>query len=209
MNKDLLIKETCTKGMRITLGDNWRESLNKCIDIVTNLGFQEIRLPIIQEYSIFEGKVGEENNNMMYRFKDRGGRDLCLAPEYSGVVMQLANTTFKYTKNVLLFYVAECFRGENPQKGRFRQFTQFGVEILNPKEDFDPNTLIELAIKLCKTIRPELEYQINTDVTRGLDYYLGGKGFEIRTSDNFQIVGGGAYPGGIGFAIGFDRLLSI
>ena len=110
---------------------------------------------------------------------------------------------------VLLFYVAECFRGENPQKGRFRQFTQFGVEILNPKEDFDPNTLIELAIKLCKTIRPELEYQINTDVTRGLDYYLGGKGFEIRTSDNFQIVGGGAYPGGVGFGIGFDRILSI
>lgn len=52
----------------------------------------------------------------MYRFKDRGGRDLCLAPEYSGVVMQLANTTFKYTKNVLLFYVAECFEGRKSTK---------------------------------------------------------------------------------------------
>ena len=66
MNKDLLIKETCTKGMRITLGDNWRESLNKCIDIVTNLGFQEIRLPIIQEYSIFEGKVGLQQDLIDY-----------------------------------------------------------------------------------------------------------------------------------------------
>ena len=139
----------------------------------------------------------------MFNFKDRGDRNICLAPEYTAVIQQLAKTTFKDEKDIMLFYVQECFRGEKPQRGRYRQFTQLGVEILNPTKDHT-NTLISLAKSLVNLTG--IDITIDNNVTRGLDYYKDGKGFEIRTSD-LQIVGGGEYDGGIGFAIGIDRLI--
>jgi histidyl-tRNA synthetase len=197
-----IIKETCTKGTNIYLGNKKRVLLNKCVDILINDGFTEIQIPILQNAEIFKNKVGEENNNMMYFFTDKGNRNLCLPPEYTAVIMKLTDT-FKYQKNVKLFYIVECFRGENPQKGRWRQFIQLGVEIINPSKDYD---LSGLAIQLTQTFTNE-ELVLNKKVQRGLDYYNGGEGFEIKTLDDMQIVGGGTYINGIGFAIGIDRLL--
>lgn len=142
----------------------------------------------------------------MYNFRDRGDRDLCLAPEYTAIVQKLAGTTFKQQKDVRLFYVQECFRGEKPQAGRYRQFTQLGVEVLNPTVDYlaDGYNLQHLAWKLMEYNK---ELIINNDVVRGLDYYKNGKGFEIRSKDGMQLCGGGEYNGGCGFAIGIDRLM--
>mgnify|MGYP001610249396 CR=1 FL=1 len=201
------IKETCYKGTRILLGNKKRKLLNNMVDILIKDGFQEISIPIIQYQEIFQSKVGKENNNLMFNFKDRGNRDLCLAPEYTAVIQKLSKTTFKLQKNVKLFYVQECFRGEKPQAGRYRQFTQLGVEILNPSEIF---SLSELAENLIKQVTSK--YNINFDVNRGLDYYKEGKGFEIiceSLGSSKQVCGGGEYDGGIGFAIGIDRLLLI
>lgn len=202
-----IIKETCTKGTNIYLGNEKRDYLNKCIGILRKEGFTEIQIPILQEYKYFENKVGEENNNMMYRLTDKGNRDLCLAPEYTSIIINLKDT-FKYQKDVKLFYVAECFRGENPQKGRYRQFTQLGVEIVNPLKDYI-SELSVLALGLITNYGDTSNYNLDLSVKRGLDYYKNGKGFEIRTNDGLQIAGGGEYENGIGFAIGIDRLLNI
>ncbi len=201
------VKETCYKGTRILIGNGKREMLNKMITRLIELGYQEIQIPIIQSQETFASKVGLENQNMMFNFKDRGDRDICLAPEYTAVVQQLAKTTYKFEKNVKLFYIQECFRGEKPQAGRYRQFTQLGVEILNPTEDMS-DEMQTLAYELTSQVRTDIE--VNVDVTRGLDYYKGGKGFEITCQalgSSKQICGGGEYNGGIGFAIGIDRLL--
>jgi len=109
---DTIIKDTSYKGTRILLGNEKQEYLQKCREYLKAKGFTEIQIPIIQHAEIFTGKVGEENNNMMYTFKDRGNRDLCLAPEYTAIVQQLASNYFKNEKDVKIFYVAECFRGE-------------------------------------------------------------------------------------------------
>lgn len=203
-----VIKESCYKGTRILVGNEKRIILDRMIDQAIELGYTEINMPIIQPESMFTDKVGKENNNLMYTFKDRGNRDLCLAPEYTSVIQNLAKTTFKQEKDVRLFYVQECFRGEKPQAGRYRQFTQFGVEILNPTMDHKPEmlTLIMTLLKAteCKT------YSINTETARGLDYYKEGVGFEVNCSalgSSSQVCGGGAYDGGIGFALGIDRLI--
>jgi len=201
------VKETCYKGTRILIGNDKREMLNKMITRLIELGYQEIQIPIIQSQEMFASKVGLENQNMMFNFKDRGDRDICLAPEYTAVIQQLAKTTYKFEKNVKLFYIQECFRGEKPQAGRYRQFTQLGVEILNPTEDMS-DEMQTLAYELTSQVRTDIE--VNVDVTRGLDYYKGGKGFEITCQalgSSKQICGGGEYNGGIGFAIGIDRLL--
>ena len=198
------------KGTRILFAEkakSKRTLLNDMIEILESYGYQEIMIPIIQKQETFASKVGDENQNMMYNFKDRGNRDLCLSPEYTAIVQQLASDRMKYDKDVKMFYIGECFRGERPQSGRWRQFTQFGVEVLNPSKDYS-DEMVEIATKLIELVTKN--YELNTDATRGLDYYDGGKGFEIACPElgaAKQICGGGSYEGGVGFAIGVDRLL--
>jgi histidyl-tRNA synthetase len=206
----MTIKETCYKGTRIVFGEtarNKRRLLNQMIEIMESYGYQEMMIPVIQLTETFASKVGEENNNMMYTFTDRGNRDICLAPEYTSIIQQLANETFKMTKDVKLFYIGECFRGERQQKGRWRQFTQFGVEVINPRKDYS-DEMLEISTKLIELVTDN--YEVNLDATRGLDYYKNGKGFEISCPElgaAKQICGGGEYDGGTGFAIGLDRIL--
>lgn len=190
--------------------------------LLVEKGFSEISIPIIQLQETFANKVGEENNNMMFTLTDRGNRNLCLAPEYTAVVQKLANTQYKYQKDVKLFYVQECFRGENPQAGRYRQFTQFGVEILNPTKDCYDYTIGLADDLMCLYTGEGLwdgtkwydrPFETSREVTRGLDYYKNGKGFEMFVPEygeekrRLQLCGGGEYDGGIGFAIGIDRLM--
>lgn len=226
----IIKKEGLTyKGTRIMVGEDAkykRYKLNQCIETLEKRGFEEIMMPIIQFGETFKGKVGSENNNLMFTFKDRADRNLALPPEYTAIVQQLAKTTFKQDKDVKLFYIGECFRGENPQFGRYRQFTQLGVEILNPSSD---NTTY--LIKLAKTLmacfycpgsvedflKISESITLNKEATRGLDYYVDpttklplGKGFEMNSSllgTASQVCGGGTYDGGQGFALGIDRLL--
>jgi len=198
------------KGTRILFADKAKTKrvlLNKIIDLLESYEYQEIMFPIIQSQDTFKYKVCSENNKMMFNFKDRGDRDLCLAPEYTAIVQQLAKEKFKYTKDVKMFYIAECFRGENPQAGRYRQFTQFGVEVINPSKDYF-DEIIEISKKIVELCTSN--YELNIDVIRGLDYYKGGRGFEIVCPDlgsSKQVCGGGSYDGGIGFAIGIDRII--
>jgi histidyl-tRNA synthetase len=204
------IKETTYKGTRILIGNEKRAITNLMVKYLIEKGYQEISIPIIQYQETFSGKVGEENNNLMFNFTDRGSRSICLAPEYTAVIQKLANTIFKYQKDIKLFYVQECFRGERPQAGRYRQFTQLGVEIINPSKNY-LEELITDASELIKCFGIE-GFEINRSAARGLDYYEEGRGFEIyyyKLGSSKQICGGGKYEGGIGFAIGVDRLLNV
>ena len=195
------IKENTYKGTRILLGNEKRNIINNMINVLLNNEFIEISIPIIQMSETFKDKVGKENNNLMYNFTDRGNRNICLAPEYTAVIQKLSKTTFKYEKDVKLFYIQECFRGEKPQRGRYRQFTQLGIEILNPTKDY-----IEELSTLAFSMINIKDARIDKEVVRGLDYYKNGKGFEI-SYDGMQLCGGGEYDGGVGFAIGIDRLI--
>ena len=201
-----IIKDHCYKGTRILLGNEKRTLINNMISYLVTEGFTEISIPIIQHQDTFNNKIGTENNNLMFNFKDRGDRDICLAPEYTAIIQNLASGIFKYEKDKKLFYVQECFRGESPQSGRYRQFTQLGVEILNPSQVYDTHIL---AVDLLKPFGSE-NFDLITDTKRGLDYYKDGKGFEITCDalgSSKQVCGGGSYEGGVGFAIGIDRLL--
>lgn len=202
--------ESTYKGTRVLFGDTAKKKrvlINKMIDILESYGYQEMMIPVIQMSKTFQSKVGDENQKMMYMFKDAGSRDICLAPEYTAVVQLIGRDRFKYQKDVKLFYIGECFRGERPQAGRYRQFTQFGVEVLNPSKDYT-DELIKISKEIVEL--STTQYDVNQDATRGLDYYKGGKGFEISCPElgaQKQVCGGGTYDGGVGFAIGLDRIL--
>jgi len=202
--------ESTYKGTRILFGDlakKKRHFINKMSEILILNGYQEIMIPIIQKQETFSNKVGDENQNMMFSFKDRGDRNVCLSPEYTAVVQQMSTEIFKFQKDIKMFYVGECFRGEKPQSGRYREFTQLGVEILNPSRDYSDD-LVEIAKTLIEISTKD--YEVNREAKRGLDYYKNGVGFEISCQQlgaQKQVCGGGSYDGGIGFAIGIDRLI--
>lgn len=196
------LKTGTYKGTVIRLENRKRFILNRMVQLLLNRGFDEISIPIIQYKKTFEKNIGD---NLMFEFEDRAGRELVLAPEYTNVIRGLASE-FKTFKNYKLFYVGECFRGEKPQKGRWRQFTQLGVEIINPTKDWTEYCL-NLAKTLCREVTNNIEI---VDKVKRAEYYIDSMGFEINAPElgaQKQICGGGPYPEGIGFAIGIDRLL--
>lgn len=201
-----------TRGVRIISGDeakSRRKLLNKMIDIAEDYGFDEITIPSIEPASIYSDKAGDEILNQMYVFKDKADRDLCLRPEGTATIQLLADKYWKYQKDVKLWYFERCYRYERPQKGRYREFFQFGVEVINPRSETIKEELIEMATKMVKLMCEDDEFEVATEVKRGLDYYVE-DGFEIsveKLGAQKQVCGGGAYDQGIGFAIGFDRLM--
>ena len=201
------------KGTRILFGDEAKERrglLNKIIEIVEAKGFNEIILPSLEKSEIYVDKAGAEILNQMYTFIDKGDRALCLRPEGTATVQLLADKYWKQQKNVKMWYFERCWRYEKPQAGRYREFFQFGVEWINPKDpEAARKELIELAKELV-SLKTQ-EFQVNDSAKRGLSYYTG-DGFEIAVESlgaQKQVVGGGTYKQGIGFAIGFDRLMLV
>ena len=178
------------------------------IEIVEAKGFDEIILPSLEKSEIYVDKAGPEILNQMYTFTDKGERELCLRPEGTATVQLLADKYWKTQKNVKMWYFERCWRYERPQAGRYREFFQFGIEWINPKEpEVARLELIELAKELVSL--KTTEFVVNDSAKRGLSYYTG-DGFEIAVESlgaQKQVVGGGTYKQGIGFAIGFDRLM--
>jgi histidyl-tRNA synthetase len=199
------------KGTRIIVGEQAkqrRKVLNQMIEVVEDEGFSEIILPSVEKTEIYVDKAGKEILNQMYTFEDKGGRDLCLRPEGTATVQLVANKYYPQEKDVKLWYFEKCWRYERPQKGRYREFFQFGVEWLNPSRD-----VTEDLIKLAETMigKVTTNYEVSRTVKRGLDYYVE-DGFEISVPTlgaQKQVLGGGTYKEGIGFGIGFDRLLLV
>ena len=68
----------------------------------------------------------------MWTFKDKGDRDVCLIPEATALFQEMVQSG-EIQGERRFFYVARCYRYERPQAGRYREFTQLGVEILNPR----------------------------------------------------------------------------
>lgn len=201
--------EKQARGTRIIYGDEAkrrRTILNKIITIAEDNGFEEIELPSIEQSQIYTDKAGEEILNQMYVFPDKKGRQLSLRPEGTATIQLLANKYWKDQKDVKLWYFTRCYRYERPQRGRYREFYQFGVEWINPSYDVR-SELIQLGVQMINSVTPNFE--VDYLVKRGFDYYIN-DGFEVSCPDlgaQKQVLGGGSYKEGIGFGIGFDRLV--
>lgn len=198
------------RGVRIIAGDQAKQRrvvLNKLIEIAEANGFSEITLPSIEPSKLYVDKAGPEILGQMYVFDDKKGRSLCLRPEATATVQRLADQYFKNQKDVRLWYFERCWRYERPQEGRYREFFQFGMEAINPTSDSIRDELIQIAKQMVEI--KTTAFETNISAKRGLDYYTE-DGFEIAVpalGAQKQVVGGGTYKQGIGFAVGFDRLM--
>lgn len=128
-----------------------------CVDIAKKFGYSEVITPIFESTDVFVRSVGESSdivNKEMYTFTDRGNRSLTLRPEGTAPMMRMfvENKLYVNPGVAKYYYFGPIFRYERPQKGRYHQFTQFGVEtygLENPLLDAD---VINLACKIMNAL---------------------------------------------------------
>lgn len=132
-------------------------------------GFEELRTPVIEHSEVFVRGVGEGSDVVrkeMYTFLDKGGRSLTMRPEFTaGIIRSIVQNKFYATRDLPLkfYYSGPVFRYERPQLGRYRQFNQFGVELVGQNSAQTDAEIIILGYMILKTLGFEnLTLKINT-----------------------------------------------
>ena len=122
-------------------------------NVARNWGYGEVVTPTFEHLDLFTLKSGEGIVEELYNFTDKGGREMTLRPELTAPVMRLyVNELQPFSKPLKLFYFENCFRYERPQKGRFREFWQFGVELIGSGKSDSDAEVIALADALLKAV---------------------------------------------------------
>lgn len=125
----------------------WRYIESTFATILSNYGYNEIRFPIIEHLDLFKRSIGEITDVIekeMYSFDDRSGNKLTLRPEgTSGCVRAGIEHGLFYHQEQRFWYLGPMFRYERPQKGRYRQFHQFGAEVFG---QIGPDIDVELIL---------------------------------------------------------------
>ncbi|MDD4614165.1 MAG: histidine--tRNA ligase [Caldisericia bacterium] len=159
------------KGTRDILPQEWilREVV---IDVVRttaySFGYGEITTPILEEAGLFIHSVGDASDIVtkeMYTLVDKAGRDLVLIPEGTAGICRayIESKMTVWPKPVKLFYFQQRFRYERPQKGRYREFSQFGVECFGSQSPTADAEIISLAHTMLKKLHfSSLTLHINT-----------------------------------------------
>ncbi|MFT2093010.1 histidine--tRNA ligase [Paraglaciecola sp. 2405UD69-4] len=122
--------------------------------VVASYGYNEIRTPIVESTDLFKRSIGEVTDIVekeMYTFSDRNSDSLTLRPEGTASVVRAGNEHgLLYNQQQRLWYLGQMFRHERPQKGRYRQFHQFGVEVFGlAGPDIDAEVIL-LSARLWK-----------------------------------------------------------
>jgi len=111
----------------------WQMAEQAVRETVAAYGYSEIRTPIVESTDLFKRSIGEVTDIVekeMYTFEDRNGDSLSLRPEGTACTVRAGNQHgLLYNQEQRLWYMGPMFRHERPQKGRYRQFNQFGVEV--------------------------------------------------------------------------------
>ncbi len=115
-------------------------------------GYKEIITPVVEPYELLSAKAGEEVRSRMFIFKDLGGRDVALRPEFTASVARVVASTFRNEpKPFRLFSVGTIYRYDEPQKGRYREFWQSNYELMGSVRPEADAEILLLTNSLMKT----------------------------------------------------------
>ncbi|GAB1622732.1 histidine--tRNA ligase [Agarivorans albus] len=125
----------------------WQKVESVIREVVAAYGYNEIRMPIVESTDLFKRSIGEVTDIVekeMYTFEDRNGDSLTLRPEGTACCVRAGNQAgLLYNQEQRLWYMGPMFRHERPQKGRYRQFHQVGVESFGiASADIDAEVII-------------------------------------------------------------------
>ncbi|MBY5992830.1 histidine--tRNA ligase [Ferrimonas balearica] len=146
----------------------WQQVERALRELVAGYGYQEIRTPIVEMTGLFKRAIGEVTDIVekeMYTFEDRNGDSLTLRPEGTASTVRAGNEHgLLYNQEQRLWYMGPMFRHERPQKGRYRQFHQFGVEVYGlATADIDAEVLmLSAALWEQLGVRDQVRLELNT-----------------------------------------------
>ena len=159
------------RGMNDLLPEDtsvWQQVEKVLRSTMNSYGYDEVRMPIVEKTNLFCRAIGEVTDVVekeMYSFEDRSGDNLSLRPEgTAGCVRACLEHSLIYNQEQRLWYMGPMFRHERPQKGRYRQFHQMGVEVFGLNGPDIDAELISLTYSIWKKfgIENELELQLNS-----------------------------------------------
>lgn len=159
------------KGMHDVLPENsalWQYAEQVIRDVLKVYGYREIRLPVVEKTELFKRSIGEVTDIVgkeMYTFDDRNGDSITLRPEgTAGCLRACLEHGLLHNQVHRLWYYGPMFRYEKPQKGRYRQFVQLGVETYGMAGSDIDAEIILLSDRLWRrfSIRDKLELQLNS-----------------------------------------------
>jgi len=145
----------------------WQVLEQTVIQTIDGYGYQQIRFPIVEKTALFARSIGEVTDIVekeMYTFEDRNGDSLTLRPEGTASCVRAAiQNGLLHNQTQRLWYIGPMFRHERPQKGRYRQFHQVGVEAFGMDgPDIDAELIIMTARIWRQLGLTDLELQINS-----------------------------------------------
>ena len=134
----------------------WQQLEKKAAEVFRLFGYQEIRLPVVEKSDLFARSIGQATDIVekeMYSFQDRNGDQLSLRPEgTAGVVRAMLQHGLLHNAIQRVCYTGPMFRHERPQKGRYRQFHQIGVEAFGMAEAELDVEIISMTCQLWKQL---------------------------------------------------------
>ena len=144
------------RGTRDFLPDEMerrRHYEGKLRSVAKRFGFREAATPIFEDSELFVMKSGPNILDEIYSFKDKGDRDISLRPELTAPVIRMyVNNMSNDPKPIKLFYFGQCFRYERPQSGRYREFFQFGAELIGAATPDTDAEAIALAVAMVEEL---------------------------------------------------------
>jgi len=169
-NKDKINELQAPKGMRDLIGETaflFQGFCEKAAEVALYYGFKPIETPILEKEDLFARGVGNNTDIVskeMFNLKTKGGDHLVLRPEGTAGIMRayIEHGMIAQPQPISFYYSGPFFRHENPQRGRYRQFYQFGLEILGTKKSIADATIINLTkIILEEAGLKNLSFKIN------------------------------------------------
>jgi histidyl-tRNA synthetase len=150
LQESVLAKIQAIRGMNDVLPDQtpvWQYLEQIMRELLSAYAYREIRFPVVEQTQLFKRSIGEVTDIVekeMYTFEDRNGDSLSLRPEgTAGCVRAAEQHGLLYNQTQKLWYMGPMYRHERPQKGRYRQFSQMGVEAFGmPSTDIEIELLI-------------------------------------------------------------------
>lgn len=160
---------TALRGMKdiINNGNLYTYIIKTCEEVALNFGYKFIETPKLEESALFIRSVGESSDIVgkeMYQFNDKSGNDVCLRPEgTAGVVRAFIEHKFDRTSGVKrYFYHGSMFRYERPQKGRLREFHQFGIECFGENSVYEDASVILMGAEILNRLGIKTTLKINS-----------------------------------------------
>ncbi|QOP45723.1 histidine--tRNA ligase [Sulfurimonas paralvinellae] len=159
------------RGMNDILSEEESKRFTYFIDIASKTasryGFHYIETPLLEETALFKRSVGESSDIVgkeMYQFIDKGDNDVCLRPEgTAGVVRAFIQNKLDRAGGIhRFFYHGPMFRYERPQKGRLREFHQFGVESFGVESVYEDAQMIMMVADILRELGIGFKLQLNS-----------------------------------------------